>query len=67
MILFFVVTLSLVYNFANDNTLHLSNKESEIVFRNLGTDLNNALVWFNINSVKAIHGSGNKRRLHNGS
>ena len=47
---------SLVCNFADDNTLHSCNKESEIVFINLETDLNNALAWFNINSLKANPG-----------
>ena len=47
---------SLVCNFADDNTLHRCNKESEIVFINLETDLNNAFAWFNINSLKANPG-----------
>ena len=51
--LFFVITLSEVCNFADDNTLYSSNKELEIVFRNLETDLSNVLAWFNINSLKA--------------
>ena len=54
--LFFVITLSEVYNFADDNTLYNSNKELEIVFRNLETDRNNVLAWFNINSLKADPG-----------
>ena len=54
--LFFVITLSKVCNFADDNTLYSSNKELEIVFRNLETDLNNVLAWFNINSLKANPG-----------
>ena len=54
--LFFVVTLSEVCNFADDNTLCNSNKELEIVFRNLESDLNNVLAWFNINSLKANPG-----------
>ena len=54
--LFFVITLSEVCNFANDNTLYNSNKELEIVFRNLESDLNNVLAWFNINSLKANPG-----------
>ena len=51
--LFFVITLSEVCNFADDNTLYSSNKELELVFRNLESDLNNVLAWFNINSLKA--------------
>ena len=41
--LFFVITLSEVCNFANDDTLYSSNKELEIEFRNLETDLSNVL------------------------
>ena len=52
--LFFVITLSEVCNFADDNTLYSSNKE--LVFRNLESDLNNVLAWFNINSLKANPG-----------
>ena len=48
--------MSEVCNFADDNTLYSSNKELEIVFRNLETDLNNVLAWFNINSLKANPG-----------
>ena len=48
--------MSEVCNFANDNTLYKSNKELEIVFRNLATDLSNVLAWFNINSLKANPG-----------
>ena len=54
--LFLVITLSEVCNFADDNTLYSSNKELEIGFRNLETDLNNVLAWFNINSLKANPG-----------
>ena len=39
--------------FADGNTLYSSNKELEIVFRNLESDLNNVLAWFNFNSLKA--------------
>ena len=51
--LFFVIKLSEVCNFSDDNTLYNSNKELEIVFRDLESDLNNVLAWFNINSLKA--------------
>ena len=50
--LFFVITLSEVCSFANDNILYRSIKDLEIVFRNLESDLNNVLAWFNINSLK---------------
>ena len=43
-------------NFADDNTLCSSDKELEIVCRNLETDLNNVLAWLNINSLKANPG-----------
>ena len=54
--LFFVITLSEVCNFADDNFLYSSNKELEIVFRNPESDLNNILTWININSLKANPG-----------
>ena len=54
--LFFVIKLSEVCNFADDNTLYSSNKELELVFRNLESDLNNVLAWFNISSLKANPG-----------
>ena len=46
-----------------------SNKELERVLRNLETDLNNVLVWFNINYLKANQGKfqfmvlGTKKRF----
>ena len=48
--------MSEVCNFADDSTLYSSNKELEIVFRNLETDLNNVLAWFNIKSLKTNPG-----------
>ena len=48
--------MSEVCSFADDNTLYSSNKELEIVFKNLESDLNNVLAWFNINSLKANPG-----------
>ena len=54
--LFFVITLSEVCNFADENTLYNSTKELEIVFRNPESDLNNVLAWFNINSLKVNPG-----------
>ena len=53
MIYFFFIVLSEVCNLADGNTLYSYNKELEIVFRNLETDINNVLAWFNINSLKA--------------
>ena len=50
--LYFVISLSEVCNFANENTLYSSTKDLELVFRNLKSDLNNVLTWFNINSLK---------------
>ena len=38
------------------SVLYSANKELEFVFRNLKSDLNNALAWFNINSLKANPG-----------
>ena len=51
-----MITLSEIYNFADDNTLYSSNKELEIVFRNLEFNLNNVSAWFNIKSLKANPG-----------
>ena len=45
--------MSEVCNFADDKTLYSFNKELKIVLRNLETDPNNVLAWFNINSLKA--------------
>ena len=41
---FFVITLSEVCNFTHDDTLYSSNKELEIEFRNLETDLSNVFL-----------------------
>ena len=54
--LFFVTTLSEVCNFADDNTLYKFNKELKIVFRNLESDLNNVLAWFDLCSLKVNPG-----------
>ena len=54
--IFFVITLSEVCIFADVNTLYSSNKELEIVFRILESDLNNVLASFIINSLKANPG-----------
>ena len=45
--------MSEVCTFADDNTFCGSKTKSGIVLRNLETDLNNVLAWFNINSMKA--------------
>ena len=47
------MALSEVCNFTDDKALYSSNKELEIVFRNLETDLSNVLAWFNINLLNA--------------
>ena len=49
--LLLIMKLCEVCNFADNNTLYSSNKELE--FRNLESDLNNVLAWFNANSLKA--------------
>ena len=38
--LFYVNTMFKIFNFADDNTLYSPNKELEVVFKNLETDLN---------------------------
>ena len=47
--LFFVITMFEVCNFANGNTFYSSNKELEIVFRNLEIDL-----WVVIRNGKTV-------------
>ena len=61
--LFFVITLSEVCNFANDDTLYSSNKELEIEFRNLETDLSNVFLTQLIKSKSrqvSVYRSGDK-------
>ena len=38
--LFYVSTMFKIFNFADGNTLYSPNKELEVVFKNLETDLN---------------------------
>ena len=54
--LFFSITKSEVYNFADDNTLYTCNKNLEHAFSNLKYDLRSVLDWFKINSMKANPG-----------
>ena len=61
--LFFVITLSEVCNFTNDDTLYSSNKELEIEFRNLETDLSNVFLTQLIKSKSrqvSVYRSGDK-------
>ena len=61
--LFLVITLSEVCNFANDDTLYSSNKELEIEFRNLETDLSNVFLTQLIKSKSrqvSVYRSGDK-------
>ena len=61
--LFFVITLSEVCNFTNDDTLCSSNKELEIEFRNLETDLSNVFLTQLIKSKSrqfSVYRSGDK-------
>ena len=51
--LLFSTTKPEVCNFADDNTLHSSNKDLDYVFNNLYHDLNNVLDWFKFDSLKA--------------
>ena len=53
--------MSELCNVTNDNTLHSSNEEQDLVLRNFESDLSNVLAWFN--SLKANPGKfGNKRK-----
>ena len=54
--LFFFITKSEVYNFADDNTLYSCNKKLEHVFSNLKYDLRKVLDWFKISSMKTNPG-----------
>ena len=54
--LFFFITKSEVWNFADDNTLYRCNKNLEHVFSILKYDFKNVLDWFKINPMKANPG-----------
>ena len=56
--IYFVLSHYLNYVILPMTTLYIALiKELEIAFRNLETDLNNVLAWFNINSLKANPGN----------
>ena len=48
--------MSGVCNFAGDNTLFCGDKNLDLVFFNLNSDLSNVMDWFKINSLKANPG-----------
>ena len=48
--------MSKVYNFADDNTLFCGDKNLDLVFFKLNSDLSNVMDWFKINSLKANPG-----------
>ena len=64
--LFFSIQKSEVCNFANDNTLFCGDKNLDLVFINLISDLSDVMDWFKINSLRAnprevpIYGHGCK-------
>ena len=49
--LFFSIQKSEVCNFADDNTLFCGDKNLDLVFLNLNSDLSNVMDWFKINSL----------------
>ena len=56
MIYFFSIKNSEVSNFADDNTLFCGDKNLDLVFFNLNSDLSNVMDWFKINSLKVNPG-----------
>ena len=54
--IFFSIKKSEVCNFADDNTLFCGDKNLDLVFFNLNSDLSNVTDWFKINSLKANPG-----------
>ena len=50
--LFFSIKNSEVCNFADDNTLFYGDKNLELVFSNLNSDLSNVMDGFKINPLK---------------
>ena len=54
--LFFSIKTSEVCNFADDNTLFCGDKNLDLVFFNLNSDLSNVMDCFKINSLKANPG-----------
>ena len=53
MIHFFSIKKTEVCNFADDNTVFCGDKNLDLVFYNLNSDLSNEKDWFKINSLKA--------------
>ena len=65
LVLFYLIYLSTIYffpyksqvcNFADVNTLFCGDKDLDLVFLNLNSDLSNAMDWFKINSLRANPG-----------
>ena len=54
--LFFSIKKSEVCKFADDNTLFCGDKNLDLGFFNLNSDLSYAMDWFKINSLKANPG-----------
>ena len=54
--LFFSIKKSEVCNFADDNTLFCGDKNLDLVFSNLNSDLSNVMDWFKISSLKVNPG-----------
>ena len=52
MIYFFSIKKPEIYNFADDNTLFCDDKNLDLVFLNLDSDLSNVMDWFKINFLK---------------
>ena len=54
--LFFSIQKPEMCNFADDNTLFCGEKNLDLVFINLNSDLSNVMDWFKINSLRANPG-----------
>ena len=54
--LFFSILKSEVRYFADENTLFCGDKNLDLVFLNLNSDLSNVMDWFKINSLRANPG-----------
>ena len=55
--LFFSIQKSEVCNFADDNTLFHGDKNLDLVFLSLNSDLSNVMDWFQINSLRTNPGN----------
>ena len=51
-----MIQKSKVCNFADDNTLFHGDKNLDLVFLSLNSDLSNVMDWFQINSLRANPG-----------